>query len=64
MSRTLVGRTALVSLPSRRGSMRHILVDFARSRRSAKHGKGLEPVALEEALVVSSNPILYRLGRC
>lgn len=36
--------------------MRRILVDFARSRRYAKRGKGLEPVALEEALVVSSQP--------
>ena len=33
--------------------MRQILVDFARSRGSAKHGKGLEAETLEEALVVT-----------
>jgi len=33
--------------------MRQILVDFARLRRSAKHGKGLETETLEEALVVT-----------
>jgi len=33
--------------------MRQILVDFARLRRSAKHGKGLEAETLEEALVVT-----------
>ena len=33
--------------------MRQILVDFARSRRSAKHGKGLEALTLEEALAVT-----------
>ena len=33
--------------------MRQILVDFARSRRRQKRGGGLEPVSLEEALVLS-----------
>jgi len=33
--------------------MRQILVDFARSRRRQKRGGGLEPVSLEEALVLN-----------
>ena len=33
--------------------MRQILVDFARSRRRQKRGGGLQPVSLEEALVLS-----------
>jgi len=33
--------------------MRNILVDFARSRRYAKRGGGVQPVSLEESLVVA-----------
>jgi RNA polymerase sigma factor (TIGR02999 family) len=33
--------------------MRRILVDFARSRRYAKHGGGAQPVCLDDSLVVA-----------
>jgi RNA polymerase sigma factor (TIGR02999 family) len=36
--------------------MRRILVDFARSRRNLKHGGDAVQVALDEAVVVSSEP--------
>lgn len=35
--------------------MRHILVDFARSRDRIKRGGGLEQVSLDEALTISAN---------
>src|SRR5262245_36063268 len=35
--------------------MRRILVDFARTRKSHKHGGGMQVVPLDEALVVSQN---------
>lgn len=37
-------------------TMRHILVDFARSRRYQKRGGGAEPVSLEESLVIQGQP--------
>jgi RNA polymerase sigma-70 factor, ECF subfamily len=36
--------------------MRRILVDFARSHRSQKRGKGAAPLPLEEALIVPGRP--------
>ncbi len=36
--------------------MRRILVDFARSSRSEKHGGNLKHIALDEALAVGGNP--------
>lgn len=35
--------------------MRYILVDYARSRDSVKHGGGIQPLALDEALIVSDD---------
>jgi RNA polymerase sigma factor (TIGR02999 family) len=34
-------------------AMRHILVDYARSRQSAKRGGGVRPVSLDEAMLVT-----------
>jgi RNA polymerase sigma factor (TIGR02999 family) len=36
--------------------MRHILVDYARARKREKRGEGLEHIALDEAILVSSEP--------
>jgi RNA polymerase sigma factor (TIGR02999 family) len=33
--------------------MRHILVDYARTRRTAKRGGGIRPISLEEAALVT-----------
>jgi RNA polymerase sigma-70 factor, ECF subfamily len=37
-------------------TMRHILVDFARSRRYKKRGGGADPVSLDESLVIQGRP--------
>jgi RNA polymerase sigma factor (TIGR02999 family) len=34
-------------------AMRHILVDYARTRRTAKRGGGIRPISLEEAALVT-----------
>ena len=36
-------------------AMRHVLVDYARSRRYAKRGGGIRPVPLDDAATVSPN---------
>jgi RNA polymerase sigma factor (TIGR02999 family) len=36
--------------------MRHILVDYARTGKRQKRGEGLEHIALDEAILVSSRP--------
>jgi RNA polymerase sigma-70 factor, ECF subfamily len=41
--------------------MRHILVDYARTQGSAKHGGGLQGVDLDEALVISEDRSEYYL---
>ena len=51
---TWESRTRFFSLASR--IIRNILVDYARTRTSAKRGSGIQPLSLDEAFYVTTEP--------